>query len=193
MNLGIFRLCSLHKGRIALLHPSPHSLGFLLVVTAAWTLGGEAPALEVFTAGALRQCDPKGRFDKLTDGLTRPERKGQLELIGGLVGNHLLDRAFLRRTQATLATGLAPALGGHDGPGAFGFKGRDPAPSYSPERNPDEYLNGDIKASLGRKPSPRNQETLEQNLKSHMRMLSKTPARVAAYFHAEHVRYAAAA
>ena len=66
-------------------------------------------------------------------------------------------------------------------------------PSYSPERNPDVYLNGDLKASLGRKPSPRNQETLEQNLKSHMRMLSKNPARVAAYFQAEHVRYAAAA
>lgn len=66
-------------------------------------------------------------------------------------------------------------------------------PSYSPERNPDEYLNGDLKASLGRKPSPRNQQTLETNLKSHMRMLSKSPARVAAYFQAEYVRYAAAA
>ena len=66
-------------------------------------------------------------------------------------------------------------------------------PSYSPERNPDEYLNGDLKASLGRKPSPRDQQTLERNLKSHMRMLSKSPARVAAYFQAEHVRYAAAA
>ena len=66
-------------------------------------------------------------------------------------------------------------------------------PSYSPERNPDEYLNGDLKASLGRKPSPRNQQTLENNLKSHMRMLSKSPARVAAYFQAQHVRYAAAA
>ena len=66
-------------------------------------------------------------------------------------------------------------------------------PSYSPERNPDEYLNGDLKASLGRKPSPRDQKTLEKNLKSHMHMLSKSPARVAAYFQAEHVRYAAAA
>jgi len=66
-------------------------------------------------------------------------------------------------------------------------------PSYSPERNPDEYRNGDLKASLGKKPSPRNQATLEKNLKCHMRMLSKTPARVAAYFQAEHVRYAAAA
>ena len=62
-------------------------------------------------------------------------------------------------------------------------------PSYSP----DEYLNGDLKASPGRKPSPRTQQTLENNLKSHMRMLSKSPARVAAYFQAEHVRYAAAA
>ena len=66
-------------------------------------------------------------------------------------------------------------------------------PSYSPERNPDEYLNGDLKASLGRKPSPRNQQALENNLKSHMRMLSKSPTRVAAYFQAQHVRYAAAA
>ena len=66
-------------------------------------------------------------------------------------------------------------------------------PSYSPEHHPDEYLNGDLKASLGRKPSPRNQQTLEKNLKSHMRMLSQSPARVAAYFQAEHVRYAAAA
>jgi transposase len=66
-------------------------------------------------------------------------------------------------------------------------------PSSSPERNPDEYLKGDLKASLGRKPSPRNQQTLEKNLQSHRRMLSKSPARVAAYFQAEHVRYAAAA
>ena len=65
-------------------------------------------------------------------------------------------------------------------------------PSYSPEHNPDEYLHGDLKASLGRKPSPRNQQTLEEHLKSHMRMLSKSPTRVAAYFQAEHVRYAAA-
>jgi transposase len=66
-------------------------------------------------------------------------------------------------------------------------------PAYSPKHNPDEYLNGDLKVSLGRRPSPKNQQTLETNLKSHMRMLSKSPARVAAYFQAEHARYAAAA
>ena len=66
-------------------------------------------------------------------------------------------------------------------------------PSDRPEPNPDEYLNGDLKASLGRKPAPRHQQTLATNLKSHMRMLRKFPARVAASFQAQHVRYAAAA
>lgn len=66
-------------------------------------------------------------------------------------------------------------------------------PSYSPEHNPDEYLNCDLKSALGRKPSPRTQADLEANLKSHMRMLSKSPKRAAAYFDAEFIRYAAAA
>jgi transposase len=64
-------------------------------------------------------------------------------------------------------------------------------PSYSPEHNPDEHLNGDLRASLVRKPSPRNPEGLEKNLTSQMRMLSEPPARTAAYFQAEHVQYAA--
>lgn len=65
-------------------------------------------------------------------------------------------------------------------------------PSYSPEYNPDEYLNGDLKASLSRRASPRSQEEMEQNLKSHMRMVSKSPGRVRSYFGAQNVRYAAA-
>lgn len=65
-------------------------------------------------------------------------------------------------------------------------------PSYSPEHNPDEYLNCDLKASLSRKASPRSQQDLETNLKSHMRMLSKSKARVASYFEAKHIKYAAA-
>jgi len=66
-------------------------------------------------------------------------------------------------------------------------------PSYSPEHNPDEYLNGDLKSSLSRKRSPRTQAEMEGNVKSHMRMLSKNPARVASLFEAAPVRYAAAA
>ncbi len=64
-------------------------------------------------------------------------------------------------------------------------------PSYSPEHNPDEYLNCDLKASLSKKPSPRTQKDLERNLHAHMRMISKSPGRAASYFKAEHIRYAA--
>jgi transposase len=66
-------------------------------------------------------------------------------------------------------------------------------PSYSPEHNPDEYLNCDLKSALGKKPSPRTQGDLEQNLKGHMRMLSKSRRRAASYFEAKPIRYAAAA
>lgn len=66
-------------------------------------------------------------------------------------------------------------------------------PSYSPEHNPDEYLNCDLKSAMGKKPSPRTQCDLESNLKQHMRMLSKSPRRAASYFEATSVRYAAAA
>lgn len=66
-------------------------------------------------------------------------------------------------------------------------------PSYSPEHNPDEYLNCDLKSSMGKKPSPRTQSDLENNLKQHMRMLSKSPERAASYFQAKPIRYAAAA
>ena len=66
-------------------------------------------------------------------------------------------------------------------------------PSYSPEHNPDEYLNCDLKSAMGKKPSPRTQSDLEGNLKHHMRMLSKSPERAASYFEAKSIRYAAAA
>lgn len=55
-------------------------------------------------------------------------------------------------------------------------------PSYSPERNPDEYLNCDLKQGLSAKKSPRNKETLQQNVQSHMDMLQNTPDRVVKYF-----------
>lgn len=66
-------------------------------------------------------------------------------------------------------------------------------PSYSPEHNPDEYLNCDLKPAMGKKPSPRTQTDLENNLMQHMRMLGKSPERAASYFEAKPIRYAAAA
>jgi len=64
-------------------------------------------------------------------------------------------------------------------------------PAYSPERNPDEYLNGDLKAALGNTRPPRDRQQLETNLKSHMHRLSKSPNHVGSYFQNQFVRYAA--
>ena len=39
-------------------------------------------------------------------------------------------------------------------------------PSYSPEKNPDEYLNCDLKYGLSDKPAPKNQEQLKHNIEN---------------------------
>ena len=65
-------------------------------------------------------------------------------------------------------------------------------PSYSPELNPDEYLNNDVKGTvLGRRRS-RNLKDLMTNLRSYLHSTQKRPDIVRNYFHAHHVRYAAA-
>jgi transposase len=51
-------------------------------------------------------------------------------------------------------------------------------PAYSPEKNPDEYLNCDLKQGLSAKPAPRDQEKLKENLENHMQMLVEKPERV---------------
>jgi len=65
-------------------------------------------------------------------------------------------------------------------------------PSYSPELNPDEYLNCDLKAGVHGGLPARSKKELKKNTISHMRMLQKQPARVRKYFEAEPIRYAAA-
>ncbi len=65
-------------------------------------------------------------------------------------------------------------------------------PSYSPERNPDEYLNGDLKGALGRMPPPADRDQLERNLKVQMQRLNKLPKHVASYFDNQFVHYAKA-
>jgi len=64
-------------------------------------------------------------------------------------------------------------------------------PSYSPERNPDEYLNCDLKYGLSEKSAPKTQEKLKENLENHMNMLQKNSARVAKYFKHDSIKYAA--
>ena len=64
-------------------------------------------------------------------------------------------------------------------------------PAYSPEKNPDEYLNCDLKQGLSSKPAPKNQEKLKENLENHMNMLVENPTRVQKYFNHKDIQYAA--
>jgi len=64
-------------------------------------------------------------------------------------------------------------------------------PSYSPELNPDEYLNGDLKAGVHSRPPSRSQKHLIKKVKSHMVKLQKLPARVSRYFKHPQIAYAA--
>jgi transposase len=64
-------------------------------------------------------------------------------------------------------------------------------PSYSPEKNPDEYLNCDLKYGLSEKPAPKNQEQLKNNLENHMTMLQSNEKRVKKYFNHKDIKYAA--
>jgi transposase len=64
-------------------------------------------------------------------------------------------------------------------------------PAYSPELNPDEGLNADLKQVVTRKAPARSKQQLKRATVSHMRRLSKSPARIRSYFRHKPVRYAA--
>ena len=64
-------------------------------------------------------------------------------------------------------------------------------PSYSPEKNPDEYLNCDLKQGMSAKPAPKNVAKLEENINLHMDMLKENPERLRKYFNHLDIKYAA--
>jgi transposase len=64
-------------------------------------------------------------------------------------------------------------------------------PSYSPELNPDEYLNCDLKRGLSDKSAPKNVKELQKNVENHMAMLQQSSERVAKYFNHKDIQYAA--
>lgn len=64
-------------------------------------------------------------------------------------------------------------------------------PAYSPELNPDEYLNCDLKAGVHSGTPARSKAQLKQKASKHMRMLQRKPSRVRKYFRHEKIRYAA--
>lgn len=64
-------------------------------------------------------------------------------------------------------------------------------PSDSPELNPDECLNADLKDAVTCRAPARSKKQLKDAAISHMRKLQKSPSRIRKYFEHKPVRYAA--
>ncbi len=64
-------------------------------------------------------------------------------------------------------------------------------PSYSPELNPDERLNAELKHVIGSRVPARTKDKLRAATDEHMTGLERQPERVRAYFRDPRVKYAA--
>jgi hypothetical protein len=64
-------------------------------------------------------------------------------------------------------------------------------PARTPELNPDEYLNNDLKGNVNEAGLPANKEDLRSRIQRFMRRLSDAPQHVMNYFLHPRVRYAA--
>ena len=64
-------------------------------------------------------------------------------------------------------------------------------PGYSPDLNPDEMLNNDVKSNAVGKRRPHNRPQLMRNVRSYLGRRRERPELVQRYFHADTVRYAA--
>jgi transposase len=64
-------------------------------------------------------------------------------------------------------------------------------PSYSPELNPEEQLNADLKQAMGTWVLQRTKAKLRDAANDHMAMLERSPERVRSFFKDQQVRYAA--
>jgi transposase len=64
-------------------------------------------------------------------------------------------------------------------------------PPYSPELNPDERVNADLKYGVGSKTPKKTKKELSKAVNKHMSMLQKTPSRIKLYFKDKNISYAA--
>ena len=64
-------------------------------------------------------------------------------------------------------------------------------PRYAPERNPDEYLNNDLKGGINAAGLPENKEELRSRILGFMIKLLQLPRHVCSYFQHPCVHYAA--
>jgi len=63
-------------------------------------------------------------------------------------------------------------------------------PGYSPELNPDEYLNQDVKTNAVGRTRPLDRKEMIGNVRAYLRSTQANRSLVKRYFHAEPVRYA---
>ncbi|HYA13162.1 MAG TPA: transposase, partial [Syntrophales bacterium] len=64
-------------------------------------------------------------------------------------------------------------------------------PGYSPELNPDEVLNQDVKSNAVGRRRPRSQNEMIGTVRSFLRSCQMQPEKVKCYFKEKHVQYAA--
>ncbi len=64
-------------------------------------------------------------------------------------------------------------------------------PSYSPELNPDELLNQDVKTNALGRVRPVDVREMMANVRSYLRITQSRPQLVKNYFRERHVQYAA--
>jgi transposase len=65
-------------------------------------------------------------------------------------------------------------------------------PKYAPERNPDEYLNCDVKGNVNSDGLPNSREELHGKVETFMAKLAGLPGRIISYFKHRFIAYAAA-
>ena len=64
-------------------------------------------------------------------------------------------------------------------------------PGYSPDLNPDEFLNQDVKSNALGRQRPAHQTEMIAGVRSYLHSTQRQPELVKSYFHADSVRYAA--
>jgi len=64
-------------------------------------------------------------------------------------------------------------------------------PPYSPEYNPDELLNSDLKRGISKRSMPRSEKELEHNVRSHLKSVQLNPGKIQSFFQAPTTIYAA--
>ncbi|MDR1979430.1 MAG: transposase [Synergistaceae bacterium] len=64
-------------------------------------------------------------------------------------------------------------------------------PPYAPEYNPDELLNSDLKRGIAKRQSPRSDEELERNVRSHLKKIQLHPEKIKGFYGSKTTSYAA--